>query len=119
MSYSASDAAQDAYDAQREEDALAEAAEEADALVARFGEDLGDDDLRPVASVRLAVGAEDQPVFVFELLVDLDDDLDADDFPLDRIGDLRDDLRSRIASSTVDDWDWIVNAGTKAGAAAG
>jgi hypothetical protein len=70
--------------------------------------------------VRLAAGAGDRPVFVFELLVDLDDDLEADDYPVEQIGQLRDKLRSRITSSSrVDDWDWIVNTGTKAGAAAG
>jgi hypothetical protein len=116
VSYSPSDAAQDA---RRAEEVLTEAFNEAEALVDTFVTDLGGSDLQPVASVRLATGAGDQPVFAFELLVDLDDDLEADDYPVEQIGQLRDEFRSRITSSRVDDWDWIVNTGTKAGAAAG
>lgn len=119
MGYSAWDAAQDAADAAREDEALSAASAAAESVSGRFSADLGGTALRPIASVRLRVGAEDQPVFVFELLVDLDDDLDADEYPIDEISRLQDELRARIGESTVDNWDWIVNTGTRTGATAG
>lgn len=119
MGFSASDAAQAAADAVRAEHALTEALAVAESVADVFTQARAGADLGPSVSVRLAAGAEDQPMFVFELLVDLDDDLDVDDYPAEAIGDLQDDLRSRIAASDVDGWDWIVTTGTKAGAAAG
>lgn len=119
MGYSAWDAAQDAADAARQDEALSTASVAAESVASRYSADLSDAHLRPIASVRLHVGAEDQPVFVFEVLVDLEDDLDVDEYPIDEIGRLQDELRIRIGESAVDDWDWIVNAGTRTGATAG
>lgn len=68
-------------------------------------------------SVGLDAGAEYQPVFVFSLLLALDDDLDADEYPGAEVEKVQSDLRARVASSSVDEWDWIVTTGTKAGAA--
>lgn len=99
--------------------ALTEAHAVAESVADAFWNDSVGGALEPTVSVRLAAGAEDQPVFVFELLVDLDDDLDVDEYPAPEIGELQDDLRRRIAASEVDGWDWIVTTGTKAGAAAG
>jgi hypothetical protein len=48
---------------------------------------------------------------------EFDDDLAADDYPLDEIEELTSALRSRIAASSVDGWSWLVTADTKAGAA--
>lgn len=117
MGYSASDAAQNAGDAVRAEAALREAIEMAKKVGRQFGDDWRTDPLSPVVSVDVDLGGEDRPVFVFALLVELGDDLDVEEYPEADIGRLQDNLRARIAASTVDDWDWIVSTGTKAGAA--
>jgi hypothetical protein len=119
MGFSAPDAAKAAADAARTDQALTEARAAADSVATVFSNDSVGGALEPTVSVRLTVGAEDQPMFVFELLVNLDDDLDVDEYPAHEIGELQDDLRRRIAASEVDGWDWIVTTGTKAGAAAG
>jgi hypothetical protein len=117
MGYSSSDAAHDAADAARAEAALDAALEAADSICTSFVTEHQDSPLSPDVSVSLEVGAEDQPVFVFSLLVELEDDLDPNDFPEDEIETLQSALRARIVNTPVDDWDWIVTTGTKAGAA--
>ncbi len=74
-------------------------------------------ELRPTIKVDLETGSREQPLLVFSLLLDLEDDLDAKDYPMPEIARLEKDLRARIEKSAVDEWDWIVIAGTKAGAA--
>ena len=72
--------------------------------------------LEPNLNVDLVVGAEDQPLFVLTLLLNLPDDLAAEDFPGEAVEKLQEDLRGRIAGTPVDGWDWIVTTRTKAGA---
>ena len=117
MGMSWSDAAAAAHDADRADAALAEALAEAQAIAASFSDESADNPLRPAVSVDLDIGGDDQPLFVFFVNFELDDDLAADDYPLDEIQELTSALRSRIAGSAVDDWAWLVTAGTKAGAA--
>lgn len=119
MGFSGSDAVRAAADTARADQALTEAHAAAESVADAFSSDSVGVTLEPTVSVRLAAGAEDQPMFVFDLLVDLDDDLDVDDYPADEIGELQGELRRRIEASPVDGWDWIVVIGTKAGAAAG
>ncbi len=118
MGYSEADAAHDAADAERAESALQEAEEAARRIAREFEGNWQGDRLHPNVSVELAVGGDDQPVFVFRLLVDLDEDLDADEYPADEIAGLQGDLRNRVPGTPVDAWDWIVTTGTKAGSAA-
>lgn len=117
MGMSWSDAAAAAHDADRADAALAEALAEAQAIAAQFSDESADHRLRPAVSVDLDIGGDDQPLFVFFVNFELDDDLAADDYPLDEIEELTSALRSRIAVSSVDGWSWLVTAGTKAGAA--
>jgi len=81
-----------------------------------FGQE-AQSELRPTIKVDLETGSREQPLLVFSLLLDLEDDLDAKDYPMPEIAGLEKDLRARIANSAVHEWDWIVIAGTKAGAA--
>ena len=117
MGMSWSDAADAARDAEREEVALTEALAEAEAIAASFTDERSSDLLQPAVSVDLDIGGDDQPLFVFSMNVDLEDDLDADAYPLEEIQGLTSALRSRIAESTVVGWAWLVTTGTKAGAA--
>jgi len=117
MGMSWSDAADAARDAERAEAALAEALTEAETIAASFTEERSGSPLQPAVSVDLDIGGDDQPLFVFSMNVDLEDDLAAEDYPLAEIQELTSALRSRIASSTVVGWSWLVTTGTKAGAA--
>ncbi|MDZ7733156.1 MAG: hypothetical protein U5R31_08575 [Acidimicrobiia bacterium] len=112
-----SDAVAAAHDAELADAALAEALAEAEAIAASFGDERADNPLRPGVSVDLESGGDDQPLFVFSMNVEIADDLDADDYPLDEIQELTSALRSSIAGSSVDNWAWLVTAGTKASAA--
>lgn len=104
-------------DSDHEGVALAQALVEAEAISSVFTEERSDISLLPRVRVDLDVGGDDQPLFVFSIYFDLDDDLAADDYPLDEIQDLTSELRARIADSSVDGWAWLVTTGTKAGAA--
>ena len=112
-----SDATAAAHDAEAADAALGAALAEAETVAAAFSDEQLENALQPAVSVDLEVGGDDLPLFVFSLNVDLDDDLDADDYPIDEIQELASALRSRIATTTVDGWAWLVTAGTKAGAA--
>lgn len=68
-------------------------------------------------SVVLDIGADDEPLFVFSLLVELEEDFDVDNYPDVEVERLRSDLRSRVPRTPVDDWRWLLTTGTKAGAA--
>lgn len=104
------------HDADRADAALAEAVSIAEDISARFTEQWTANPLRPDVSVDLNVGGDDQPVFVFSVNVDLKDDLDAGEYPLDELQDLASVLRTQVADSSVNDWSWLVTVGTKAGA---
>lgn len=98
--------------------ALSDALGAAKTIAVAFSDEQVENPLQPAVSVDLEVGGNDLPLFVFSLNVDLDDDLDADSYPIDEIHELTSALRSRIAAATaVDGWAWLVTAGTKAGAA--
>lgn len=113
MGYSSEDAAADAAAADEGDRVLLHAIDTAETLAADFVDAWTSDPLSPDVTVGLEIGAGDQPVFVFTLLVDLDDDLPAEEFPEARVERLQSDLRSRIASTEVDDWDWIVTLRAK------
>jgi hypothetical protein len=93
-----------------------QALEEAQRISGFFTHNWASDPLSPEVAVRLDVGAEEQPIFVFSLRLKLDDDLDPDEYPRDQIEQLKSDLRARIADSPVDEWDSVVVAGTKVAA---
>lgn len=92
------------------------ALEEARRIGESFAHDWASDPLSPEVSVKLDIGAEEQPIFVFSLLLKLDDDLDTDEYPHREIEQLKSDLRTRISGSPVDEWDSVVVAGTKVAA---
>ena len=117
MGYTSDDATRDAADEERADKALAEARTVADTIAEAFTHDWRGSDLHPIVSAAVDVGGEDQPVFVFSLLLELDDDLDADEYPWGEVEQLQNDLRNRLIGTPVDEWDWIVTTGTKAGAA--
>lgn len=72
------------------------------------------DPLRPDVVVDLTTGADDQPLFVLAINVDLADDLPAEAYPVDDLGRLATELRARVVGTPVDDWAWLVDVGTKA-----
>jgi len=117
MGYNSTDAARDAHDAERGDALLLEALSLAQEICRAFAERFQDDPLGPAISVELELGSDDQPVFVFTLLMEIDDDFDADEYPAEGIERLLKDLRENVADSIVDDWDWFVTTATKAGAA--
>lgn len=117
MGVSWSDAASEAHDAERSDAALAGALAEAEDIAAEFSDEWSTRPLHPAVSVDLDIGGDDHPLFVFSMNVEIADDLDADEYPLDEIQELTSALRSRIAASVVDNWAWLVSPGTKAGAA--
>lgn len=116
MASSWNSAADAARDAEREEPSLAGVLADAQLIAATFTDAGSSSHLRPEASVALDVGGDDQPLFVFTMDVDLEDDLDVAEYPMNDIQALVSDLRSRIAASSVVSWAWMVTAGTRAGA---
>lgn len=73
------------------------------------------DRLSPDVTVDLEVGASDQPIFIFSLLLELSDDIDPHDYPSKEIETLQASLRDHIANSPVDRWKSVVVAGAKHG----
>lgn len=111
-----SDAAADAHDSELADAALAEAQSAAAAIAESFTSEWARSSLRPDASVNLDVGGDDQTLFTFSLNVDLDDDLDANEYPMDALQELASALRARVTASPVNGWAWLVENGTKASA---
>ncbi len=103
--------------AQADAEALDEALHAARGIGESFAQDWHDSTLSPAVSVVLDTGADDEPLFVFSLLVELDEDFDVDNYPEAEIEALRSDLRSRVPGTPVGDWRWLLATGTKAGAA--
>lgn len=100
----------DAHDADREQAALDRAHDAADQVVADLNSKWEATGVPTRLSVEVPVGAEDQPVFTFTLLLDLADDFDVADWPADQVEALSDEIRRRLIGSPVDDWDWLVTA---------
>ena len=117
MGMSWNDAAEAAHDAELADAALAEAQAEAEVIAARFTNEWAENPLSPKITVALDVGGDDRPLFVFSINVDLADDLDATEYPLDELQELASALRLQVAESAVYGWAWLVTVGTKAGAA--
>jgi hypothetical protein len=115
MGYSDSDAAQDAWDADRGAADLDAAEAAARSIAETFTHEHRSDPLAPAVTAELTAGAEDQPLFVFSLLFELADDFDASDYPADEIAASEAALRTVVESSVVDHWEWIVMTGTKTG----
>ena len=54
-------------------------------------------------------GSEDRLIFVFSVVIDLEEDFDVGEYPRDEVNRLTADLRERIAGTEVDAWDvWVV-----------
>ena len=117
MGISWSDAAADAYDSDRGDAALAEVVSAAEEIAARCTQEWASNSLAPDVSVDLDIGGDDQPLFVFAVNVELADDLDSSEYPLDEIQELASALRGRVSGSMVAGWSWLVTVGTKASAA--
>ena len=49
-------------------------------------------------------GSEDRLIFVFSVVLDLDEDFDTRDYPYEAAASATADLRSRLVGSKVDDW---------------
>jgi hypothetical protein len=111
------DAGPAAHDTAVTKASLADAQAEAAAIAARFTAERTENPLRPDVTVDLDVGGDDQPLFVFSVNVDLDDDLAASEYPLDELQELASALRSQVAESPVNGWASLVTVGTRAGAA--
>jgi len=114
MGHTSRDAAYDAYLADQEVKALDEATAAADQVATTLAAEWATDLLQPDVIVELSTGADDQPLFVFSINVDLADDLPADEYPMDDLGRLATELRARVIATPVDDWAWLVDVGTKA-----
>lgn len=71
------------------------------------------EDPKPELTVDVDAGEEGQPVFVFSLLLDLDEDFDPAEFPSEAVEQLKADLRARVVDSEVDHWDWLVTAAAR------
>ncbi len=114
MSMSRDAEADQARDAESQAAVLDAVLAEAQSIAGSFTAEHSDNRLQPAASVVVDVGGDDRPLFVFSMDVDLEDDLDTDDYPLHEIQKLTSELRSLIIASSVVDWSWLVTAGTKA-----
>ena len=115
MGYPSVDAASYAHHAELAEEALRGAQVAAEGTAGEFSRGWDASPLRPEVTVALVTGSEGQPLFIFSLNVDLDDDLAAAEFPADAMAELAADLRRRIVGSSVDGWAWLVTAHSKAG----
>lgn len=100
----------DVADARREQIALDRARDSASQVVADLNSKWEETGVSTRLSFEVLVGAEDQPVLTFTLLLDLTDDFDAADWPADQVERLSDEIRAQLIGSPVDDWDWLVTA---------
>lgn len=62
--------------------------------------------------VDLQAGGEGQPILVFKILLSLDDDFAAEDWPGDAVAEVKRRLRSRVQGSPVDAIEWFVFVST-------
>ena len=57
----------------------------------------------------LRYGSEDRLIFVFSVVIDLEEDFDVREYPRDEVNRLTADLRERLVGTEVDSWDvWVV-----------
>ncbi len=113
MASTSVDAAREAHDAEELDVALRVALTEAAAICVAFVAAHGDTPSAPGLTVRLGVGADEEPTFVFRLLLPLDEDFDAREFPEAEYKSLAADVNRRIAETAVESWPWLVTAGIK------
>jgi hypothetical protein len=99
-----------AHDAEQRQQQLAAAFRAAGAISDELTQEWRSKDLSPAVSVKLDVGEDNDPVFVFSILLRLDEDFDASQFPGELVEQLKSDLRSRVVASEVDLWNWLVTA---------
>lgn len=95
---------------------LAAALSSARDIATHFTDQWAGNPLVPEVRVELTVGGDDRPLFVFSLSIDLAEDLDADEYPMDEIGRLMSELRASVYQSPVARWSLLVTAQTKVGA---
>ena len=103
-------------DLNEEDFALGEADRLARQLAEAFNKDYERVDLAPEVSVHRTIGGDDQPLYVFQLNVDLADDLPSEEYPMGELQVLASALRAKVAGTDMDRWRWLVSLGTKAGA---
>lgn len=103
------DPAHDAYDAERAEVALTQAAHAAQEIAATFNREHEGSELHPTLRSDLTAGGDEQPLFVFSLVIALDEDFDADDYPSAVVEEFVSDARRRVEASPVDEWSWLVS----------
>ena len=59
-------------------------------------------------------GSGDRLIFVFSVVIDLEEDFDIREYPRDEVNRLTADLRERIGGTEVDSWDvWVVTVTTR------
>lgn len=100
----------DAEDVDREQSAFDRAHDCATKLVADLNGEWEASGLTTRLSFEVPIGAEDQPVFTFTLLLDLADDFDPADWPAVQVEKLSDEIGSRLIGSPADQFDWLVTS---------
>ena len=103
-------------DSAAENAALIEADAVAQKIALDFATDRSSHPLAPDVTVQRDIGGDDRPLYVFQLDVDLRDDLASDDYPMAEIQELASSLRAKIAPTEVDRWSWLVSVATKGSA---
>ena len=91
------------------EAALAAAKEDAERVRAEFVDGLPADSLAYDAEWTTRYGSEDRLIFIFSVVLDLDEKLRMRDYPREAVNQVIADLRRRLVGTRVDAWGvWVV-----------
>ena len=104
MSYPSVDAWQDELSAVEFQAALNAAKQDAERVRAEFVENLPPGSPAYDAEWTTRYGSEDRLIFVFSVVLDLEEDFDTREYPNEAAACATTDLRSRLVGTKVDDW---------------
>ena len=109
MSHPMAYASQEDRGAVEFEAALEAAKEDAERVRAEFVDSLPPDSLAYDAEWTTRYGSEDRLIFIFSVVLDLDEDLRIRDYPREAVNRVTADLRRRLVGTRVDTWGvWVV-----------
>ena len=105
MSYANSTTWEAEHSAAEVQDAFAGAQRDADRIKKEFVEDLvAQDSPAYDAEWTTRYGSDDRLIFVFSVVLDLEEDFDLEDYPYEAAQSATEDLRRRLVGTKVDDW---------------
>ncbi len=104
MSYPSVYPWQDELSAAEFQAALDAAKQDAERVRTEFVENLPADSPAYDAEWTTRYGSKDRLIFVFAVVLDLDNDSDTRDYPYEAAGSAIDDLRRRLVGTKVDEW---------------